>query len=607
MNSSLQKTLGIDLGTTNSAIAYIRNKTPVIIETEDGKRTVPSIVRLDLDENENIKTKLITKMCNSNNDFYATKRLLGRNFEELNDNLLKKLSYKVEPEAGKAWLSFLDKKNQTVKVPPETVAEAILKSLKEQAEKGLSKHFGSPVLVRNTVITVPAYFNHEQRKKTREAAEKAGLTVLRMINEPTAAALAYGVDKKPKTKTVAVYDLGGGTFDFSVLKIDDGFFEVLATTGDSLLGGEDFDNLLGELICKKLGIDSKKVSPLVLKEEAERVKKELSNKEVVETNQLFGLRSVQITRKELETAVAPLIEKTIDLCRKALVEAKVGIAELVSSSEKLDELLLVGGATKSPMVAEALHKAFGVKPSQGVNPDEAVALGAAVQAGMLAGDLEDFLLVDVAPMTLGIETYGGIFTSVIPANSSVPTKKTEVFTTAKDGQSDVMIRIAQGESPIFSKNKLLGSFELNGLVGNKKGKDQIQVTFAIDKDGLLKVFAETNGKNKELEIAACDYRTTESERNKLRKNFKKTNKEDKKKAAKIMAKREAEELVEETEAILKNSSLIEKKRILELEKALKSFVKLFEEEEKTICSKKVRNAKQHLQEIVSEINKSKLK
>jgi len=494
----MSKVIGIDLGTTNSCVAVMDGDKPRVIENAEGQRTTPSVVAFTEDNERLIgQTARRQAVTNPDHTYYAVKRLIGR---PMTDPAVKKDSklvpYKiVKGKGGDAYVQGREKV-----LSPSEISAMILTKMKETAEDFLGS------TVSQAVITVPAYFNDAQRQATKDAGKIAGLEVLRIINEPTAAALAYGMNKEDG-KTIAVYDLGGGTFDVSVLEIGDGVFEVKATNGDTFLGGEDFDMRIVEYFNdefkKDTGIDLKadKLALQRLREEAEKAKKELSTATSFEVNLPFitadasGPKhlNMKLTRAKLETLVEDLIKRTIAPCKKAIADAGLKAADI-------DEVVLVGGMTRMPAVQAAVTKFFGKEPHKGVNPDEVVAMGAAIQAGVLQGDVKDVLLLDVTPLSLGIETEGGVFTRMIDRNTTIPTKKSQVYSTAADNQSAVTIRVSQGEREMAADNKLLGQFDLVGIPPAPRGMPQIEVTFDIDANGIVNVSAKDNATGKEQQI-----------------------------------------------------------------------------------------------------------
>jgi len=551
----MAKVIGIDLGTTNSCVAVMEGGKPRVLENAEGANTTPSIVAFT-DDGERLvglpaKRQGVT---NPTGTLFAIKRLIGRRFDDPMVEKDKKLvPYKiVQGQNGDAWVE-IDGKTYS----PQQVSAFILQKMKETAEAKL----GEPVT--QAVITVPAYFNDAQRQATKDAGRIAGLEVLRIINEPTAAALAYGLDKKKEARTIAVYDLGGGTFDISVLEIGDGVFEVKSTNGDTFLGGEDFDmklvSYLADEFKKSNGIDlrSDKLALQRLKEAAEKAKIELSSSAQTEINLPFitadasGPKhlTMKLTRAKLESLVDELIAKTKGPCLQAIKDAGLKAAEI-------DEVVLVGGMTRMPKVQQTVKEIFGKEPHKGVNPDEVVAVGAAIQAGVLKGEVKDVLLLDVTPLSLGIETLGGVFTRLIDRNTTIPTKKSQVFSTAEDGQTAVTIRVSQGEREMAADNKLLGQFDLVGLPPAPRGVPQVEVTFDIDANGIVHVSAKdkATGKEQSVRIQASGG-LSDSEVERMVKDAEAHASEDKKKRELVEAKNQAEALVHATEKqLLDNGS-----------------------------------------------------
>jgi len=544
------KVIGIDLGTTNSCVAIMEGDQAKVIPNSEGDNTTPSVVAYTKDERlvgAAAKRQMVT---NPDRTFYAVKRLIGRKFDSEEARHHRELvSYPVvQADNGDAWVELDGKK-----MSPQEISAIVLQKMKQTAEDYLGEE------VKDAVITVPAYFNDSQRQATKDAGTIAGLNVLRIVNEPTAAALAYGLDKSEENQLIAVYDLGGGTFDISILEIGDGVFEVKATNGDTFLGGEDFDQRLLQYLAdefkKEHGVDllADKLALQRLKEAAEKAKIELSSSQQTEVNLPFITADasgpkhllIKLTRAKFESLVADLVEKSLEPCRQALKDAGVKASDI-------HEVVLVGGQTRMPLVQKKVAEFFGKEPHKGVNPDEVVAIGAAIQGAVLTGDVKDVLLLDVTPLSLGIEVEGGLFNKIIDKNTTIPTKKSQIYTTATDNQTAVTIKVAQGEREIFAHNKLLGVFNLEGIAPAPRGVPQIEVTFDIDANGILHVHAKDKGTGKEASIRIeAGSGLSEEEIERMKRDAEAHAEEDRKKKEEIETRNRADALVYSTEKSLK--------------------------------------------------------
>ena len=598
----MSKIIGIDLGTTNSVVACIEGGKPKVIPTAEGSNLCPSIVAQNKND-ERLVGQLAKRQATTNpeNTIFSVKRLIGRRFEEEEiQKDLKLMPYKIAKSGDGVKVVMVDKEYS-----PQEISAFILQKLKTDAESYLGEK------VTEAVITVPAYFNDSQRQATKDAGKIAGLEVKRIINEPTASSLAYGLDKK-KEGYVAIYDFGGGTFDITILEIGEGVFEVKSTGGDTHLGGDDLDHCISDWILKEFekqeGIDLKN-DPLALqriKEAAEKAKCELSSSAETEINLPFITASsagpkhlvLKITRAKLEDLTRDLIERTVPLCEQVISDAKVDVKDIT-------EVILVGGQTRMPLIYETVKKIFSKEPSKGVNPDECVALGAAIQAGVLGGEVKDLLLLDVTPLTLGLETLGSVMTPLIERNTTVPTSKSQVFSTAADNQTSVEIHILQGERPMAADNRTLGRFMLDGIPPAPRGVPQVEVTFDIDANGILNVKAQDKGTNKEQKITITSSSgLSKEEIAKMEQEAKAHEQEDKKKKDLIEAKNIAESLTYTAEKALKDAG---DKVPEELKKEIEEKIANLKEAAKTDELEKIQKATEDLNQVIQKIGEAMYK
>ncbi len=596
--SAQEKVIGIDLGTTNSVVAVVMGGEPVIIPNPEGERITPSVVAF---KDQEVLVGSLAKrqaITNAENTVFSIKRFMGRRYSEVTDEA-RRVPYKVVSGANDRVEVYIPALGRNF--TPEEISAKILAYLKEAAEQ----YLGHPVT--KAVITVPAYFNDAQRQATKDAGRIAGLEVLRIFNEPTAAALAYGLDKKDRQLKVAVYDLGGGTFDISILEIGGGVFEVIATKGDTHLGGDDIDQRiiqwLVEEFLEETGIDLRKDRMALqrLKEAAEKAKKELSTLQETTISLPFiaadasGPKHLErkLTRARLESMARDLIERTIEICRQALEDAKLSPGEI-------DEVILVGGQTRMPLVQQMVRDFFGREPHKGINPDEVVAIGAALQGAVLSGEVKDILLLDVTPLSLGVETLGGVFDVVIPRNTTVPTRKTKIYTTAEDNQTSVLIKVYQGERPIASENRLLGQFELTGIPPAPRGVPQIEVTFDIDADGILHVSAKDKATGKEAEIRIhASSGLTEEEIQRMVEEAERHKEEDRRRKELVDARNQADAYIYNVEKLLKElGDKVAQEKRQQVEAAIKALKEAMQGED----AQAIRNKLDELQRIWNQIS-----